>query len=415
MGIYIFLTHSIANIGGAEIYLRNKSNYLKKEGWKTYIFSCTKGDIIISDLKEYEKYIIPDLFIPPILFNKSTINNLVGKILGNIESNDNVHNIIIESCNLYVALWGELIAEKLNAKHLIFSLQENDKIASEGLFDFLSFKFHRKELAGITPKSLQYLFKPFFNIPPEQSYYLHAFCNNPVEDIDLTQLNHDKFHADYIIGNLGRLNKPYLNIAINDILDFTSKHKNLNFIVYLIGGCNKKNRIEKKIKKKFDKSPNVRLIITGYIYPIPLSLIMKLDVALCSAGSVIVTSNLGIPTISYSSHDLQPLGVFGYTTHNSLYRDKEPIIGGSNLLNDILIKKMYTKNKCNFKPIEYDFSSHLDFINKSTTDKKYFQINKYSYNFIEKLCALILHIGDFKTFKGDIILRKIVRRFITHI
>lgn len=410
MNTYIFFTHSIVNVGGAEIYLRNKCNYLEKEGWRTYIFSYTQGEIIISDLKKYKTYIIPELFSPPMFFNKTQSNKVVEKIINNIEVN-NSHNIIIESNNLYIALWGELIAKTLNAKHLLFNLQENDRIKSKGLYDFLSFKFHRKELVGIGSKSLQLLFKPFFAVSSEQSYYLSAFCNNPVEDINVSSLNNEEFDEDYKIGSLGRLEKPYLKTAIEDIIDFTRKHQEFKFAVYFIGGCNKKSKVDKIIEKKFRECPNVRLIISGYMYPIPLSLIREFDVFLCSAGSVRVTSNLGIPTISYCAIDLHPLGVFGYTTHNSAFRDKEHLVNGSDLLDDILLKKLYTKKKCEYQPIEYNFSSHIQFINESNSNNEYYQLNKYSYSITEKIGLGILRIGGFRAFKKAFFLFKNLRQF----
>lgn len=381
--LYIFMASSITQIGGAEIYVRNKCNYLKKKGWDVLVFSYCKGEILIEDLKEYESYILPDLRFVPFLFSHKRRMRNIERILSAI-GKQQFNEIIIESNSMFISLWGELVAMQLQAKHFFFDLQEDDVIKSKGMLSYLKFKHQRKELVGIKQYSLQRLFTPFFDLPLEKAYHLPAYCTNSVEDIPC-QILQDIPPADYCIASIGRLEKPYLQTAIADICEFITGYPEKTFNVMFVGGERNGSYVQKKIRKIFAKFPNVYLIITGFLFPIPLSLLRKADIYLSSAGSASITYRLGLPTISYDGNELQPIGIMGKTTTNTLFRENEIKVKGCDLLHDILIDKKYSFSFVPLKLVEYDYSSHMDFIYESDKTTKYFDFSNYETGVEDKI------------------------------
>lgn len=381
--LYIFVTSSIAKIGGAEIYVRNKCRYLRRKGWNVLVFSSCQGEILIEDLKEFESYILPDLKFVPFLYSRKRRMKIIDRMLSTIGKQP-YQEIIIESNAMQTSLWGELMATHLRAKHLFFDLQEDDVIKGKGMLSFLQFKHRRKELAGITQKSLPRLFAPFFELPSEEAYHLPAYCTNPVENIE-SRMFQNLPPADYCIASLGRLEKPYLQTAVADICEFVSEYPDKTFNVMFIGGERMGSRVQNGIRKTFARFPNVCVFVTGFLFPIPLSLLRRGDVYLSSAGSAKITSQLGIPTISYDAKDLQPIGIVGKTTHHILFREGETIVKGSDLLRDVLIDKKYSFSPVPFMQVEYDYSSHLEHVYSSTKTMEYFDFSNYESGVEDKI------------------------------
>ena len=81
---YIFLDTSIVNVGGGQLYVKTKSEYLKSIGYRVYAFSYVKGDVVIKELLEYKPYIITELEIPPSTYSEKTLYNY-GRMLAQYE------------------------------------------------------------------------------------------------------------------------------------------------------------------------------------------------------------------------------------------------------------------------------------------------------------------------------------------
>lgn len=76
---YIIFTRSIAGIGGAEIYTRNKLLYLEKFSNKVHILSSRKGCSKIDELKKYKDNIIPECINDPFLYSKKQREIILNK------------------------------------------------------------------------------------------------------------------------------------------------------------------------------------------------------------------------------------------------------------------------------------------------------------------------------------------------
>ncbi len=402
-GIYIIITPTISNVGGSQIYSLNKIHYLRRNGFKTFIVHSNIGNnIIIDELKQFTYYGYNKLKFPAQFFTQNERNKLIRKLICSLQITS-TDNIIIESHTITCATWGELIASKLNAKHLIYLLSEYPKLENNGYFTFLKFKYNRKELAGITPHSLNFLFKNWLSIEANKCWSLPAYCSNVLDDIRIKfSIPFEKY--DYIIGSIGRIDKPFILDALDDIILFSKSVHEKQLLLILIGGGSNRNKT--KIINKLKRQKNITLYITGNIYPIPIELIKKIDVFLSTAGSCRVSNSIGKLTISFDVNDKKPIGILNHTTTNTIYRNlNEPKLSLFELLNDILINKKYKENiiPINLQILnDIDFKSHLEFILSSKKEKQYFNIsfiNKSRRDIVRIICIRIFSTNLFYRIK----------------
>jgi hypothetical protein len=385
MKYYMILSPGIWDMGGAQMYTRNKLKYLKENSYDVNLFhgGVKGGKILIEDLLEYKKNRYFHLNYPAYLFNERTQEKVLALICKQVKATSS--EFIIESHSIANSTWGELLAKRLKAKHIIYLLSEKSSIRNKSAYKFFKFKLERKELVGIQEKSIPLLFRGWEHIGVDKSYMLLANCMNVVENISFSKLSKVP-DSDYIIGSIGRVNKLFLLNILDDIIAFIKEHKNKSFTLVLIGGEPSNSNATKQIKEKFSNIKNVSLYVTGYIYPIPKELILFCDVYISSAGSCYVSNSLGVPTISIDSNDHKPIGILGKTTSNTIFRNNEPQLELPNLLEEIIIKRVYVK-----EPIDetddwnIDFSDHLQFITASNNSKSYFEVNSFDLSVIDHI------------------------------
>ena len=157
----------------------------------------------------------------------------------------------------------------------------------------------------------------------------------------------------------------------------------------MIFGGSPDGSVEKQIDDVFSNYVNVNIVQYGYIFPIPANLIQQADVAMATSNSVLVSANLGIPTIAYSIHDFMPLGVYGFTTNNKILRDDEPIIKTEILLDEILNQHKYKKDLSHIVPqqsLDEVFKPQIDFLDKSPNDHDAYNVMKI-HSLLERLVA----------------------------
>lgn len=329
---YIIITLSITNVGGAEQYVYNKSEFLKKKGYDVYVFSSLDRPIIIDGLKQYKKYIIPALMYSPLLFTKKHVDSLIEKVavLSDIKCGDEV---CIETHNVHPGLWGELIAKRFLGTHVILNLQEKHEYSNREK-EYLWFKLKRKELAGITETSVSQMFEKKIKFKSWMKF--GAFCNNVVYDVN------DKFSdklnssAKYTFASIGRLEKEFLIPMISTLIQYFRKHSKEQFNLLLIGGSNEVG-MEERIREMIKNENNVKLVITGFLYPIPRALIKKVDLFISTAGSCTVSYNEGIKTIKVHPVTAEPTQIMGYTFDDVYNHSMFETLPNTTLLNQIEI------------------------------------------------------------------------------
>lgn len=345
---------SITNVGGAEQYIYNKCEYLKNHGYKTYVFSSLDRKIIINSFKKYKQLIITELMYSPYFSRSKTIDTVINKIvsLASITESDDVY---IESNNIAQALWGELLAKRTNGKNIIFNFQEIHKYSiNEKLF--LMYKLKRKELLGITKKSVSLMFDR--SIPIKEWMTFSAYCNNVVACCD------DRFskmmdnNADISIGSIGRLEKEFIMPMCNELYYLFTINKDVKYNLIFIGGSNTE-LAEKKIKAKFKNLGNVKVIITGYLYPIPISLINNIDLFISTAGSAFVSYIERKKTVKVHPINAKPVQIMGYTYEDIESHTMYDVLENTTLVEQINIALSLSDNDINYPSKDYSYDDEM--------------------------------------------------------
>lgn len=377
---YIFLVYTIFNIGGAELYLRNKKRYVKSIGYEPIIIYCyNKGDIIISDFGN-DCYYVSDILYPPCCFSTKKQRQIIYSLLDVINGDQSA---IIETHWPKISLWGEMLAEKLQCKHLLYCLEERYTKFTPMMYKYLDFKFFRGELAGINDKTIQFLFGNHRKIENGDKYILLPYEGENVEDI-ISPLNGivDK-NIDIRIGCIGRLEKPYVIETIRSIAEYCNNHPTQKLQLILIGGT-KEQYIISLIENTKLSVCNLDIVVTGYVYPIPLSLLYDMSFIIGGSGAVWSPARHKILTVSMDVNG-KPIGVLGITTQNCQHRDEndkdsddlhyyiESIVKGKYKSSDICLQFP------TYKQPEEVFKFHMTYINNSVQNKLYYDVKKILY------------------------------------
>lgn len=388
---YIILASGLFNMGGAEMFTSNKCRYLSSIGWRVKVFYFRAGNkIMIDGLAEFRQNRIPELIYGITYVNKAKRKEILDKICMGIKHGDQV---VVESHIMNLAYWGELIAKRTGAKNILNSMEENINQLTKKEAAFVEYKMKRWEILNASVKS----FHRYFNNLYKEEYanyvhkYMRAYCSNVVDEN--TSFQDDVRKADFNIMSVGRLDKPYVHYMLQEVLSLVCEKTQYQFNFLIIGGS-PDGSVEEEIEKMFSSLQNVKVYLYGYMFPIPLNLLNKADVSIATANSILVTSNLGIPTIAIDIHDNYPMGIYGKSTTNLFSRDEEPIQQISYLLKQVLIDEVYKKEQ----PLEIDtsseleavFSKQVDFLELSSDDHKAYDVEsmypwyKYIYDQTKK-------------------------------
>lgn len=400
---YIIFTGTIVRMGGAQLYVSNKAKRMKELGWKVLVFSGLKGPIMINDLLEYDNGIKDEFSIYPFLLSHKTIN----KIFDNIINNNHIsveNEVIIETNSIHSAYWGEIFAQKIRGKHFIFLLDEYYDFPKNYL-PFFQFKYKREELALINKKAFDSLFKNN-TVEFKEKTILVAPCNNVVSDIKTTLLDDINFDSfDYVCLSLGRLNKNYIPNVIDGFKEFALNNPNKKMLYIFIGNQPEDYPINiyQNIKDELSVLNNVELNMMGYVFPIPKKIFQFIDFAVASSGSSWVLLNEDIPTVTMDANDGKPIGILGFSTMQSLYRNDEKIIELSNYMDDVLIKGILNDHDLEKKDYGTEnemIEDHINFINNSCDKRDYFDMNLIKLNGIkDRIKIWIISLVGIKQYK----------------
>lgn len=332
---YVFLSHPITGIGGAQLYALGKTKFLQRKGFRVLIISGSQDDnFVIPEFVKYRNNCFPQLRYKPCIFSKRKREKYLLKMIKIIGDESKV---FIESSDINSGEWGELLASRIGAKHVIFCLAEQFPQLTKWEYSFLSFKHERKELFGIIKNTLPLLFGR--DLPDEEKRVWLAVSDNTPMDVPNDYLDTVK-RKDINIGSIGRYDKPYVQTMLADLEKFFIKHKNIFAnLVLCIGQHSSED--EKHIHERFASCDNVDIHIMGPLCPLPTSLFRICDVFISTAGCARISLNMGVPTITLDVFDSKPIGVLGYTTMNTVYRENEEKHELDELLEDILIRKKY--------------------------------------------------------------------------
>lgn len=315
MNIYIFLAHTMGGLTGSAVYVRNKYNWLKENGWEVIVLDGTgknNSPIIIEEFKQFKNNRIKELYFHPNSFFKWKQKLVIKRILKCIPFQG---KFVIESNNPNLALWGELVAKELSAKHLIFTLGENDIVNTKEEFDFFWHKAFNKEFFCIAPKAAKHFFSKFEAIENEDDLYWSAGNSSPVEDVLCEELESIP-NSDYTIGYFGRL-KSYTNNVFSSIDSFAKKNS-FNSINLIVFGIENGEHLSDLITQK-----NVSIFYIGAKTVLPKKFFDKCSLIIANAACAKIAFESGAIVVSMDVERQKPLGVLGYTTSEISFRSPQ--------------------------------------------------------------------------------------------
>jgi hypothetical protein len=405
MKYYIILQPTIKSMGGEEMYTRNKVISAREHGYTPIVFHGGGGEkIYIEDLREFEKYEFPEFRYEPCVVPNWRKNKLLNRICSILK--DYGDDCIIESHEILVAEWGEIIARRLNALHLAYMLLEHNTLTNKTVYDFFKFKYDRHELVGIIGNTIPDMFSNFDKHVEE--YELPAYCQNVLEQLPCPEMYKFK-DVDYVIGSIGRTNKRYVQPMIDSIIKFTSKHTDKRFGILYIGGSMDKTS-EKLVKERLSSISNAKLIFTGMLFPLSVGMIKQMDVCIATAGACGTSEKCGIPTIAVDGNDSKAIGILERTTPHSLFRgESEPTVEIEDLLEEVLIEKKYQKED-KLVMMDVNFDSHWKFLKKMESNKVYYDISNIRLPLKRKIVSCLL--GFYYGLRPDSIEYRVIERLI---
>lgn len=373
---YIILSYCIGNIGGAQIFNRNKMKYCQAKGDKVFIFSAVEMPIYIKDFEKYKKLIKNDLRISPNIMPKSKKKEVIEWFKRCIEYKCG-DEIFIESQTIEMALWGEYFAKACNSKNFCYLLGEDFNDVHKAEFLFLDFKRKRRELAFIKNNIMDDLFSKFLDETNYKAISLPAICANSVENIELPDgfvMNTKAINVAIV----GRVSKPYVEKGIRTVVKIAEKHRENYFVITVIGGGTRDN-ID-KLYAIIEQINNVSLKVTGYIYPIPEKMIQLMDLCIAGAGSATAICTY-CPTISVDVIKCEALGILGLDTQDTVVGDNLAIMSMYDYIENILFHDFLKGKIFNYPPqptrerIDMVLDSHFEYYSKSVQEKVYYMFN----------------------------------------
>ena len=163
----------------------------------------------------------------------------------------------------------------------------------------------------------------------------------------------------------------------------------------MLGGTTEPKKLEKNLRN-IENVSNLNIFISGFLYPVPRSIFKYMDAAIATAGSVLTCSDEGVTTISMNVVSGEPIGIYNYNTMEDSYSNENNRFTLCGLLEKILIEKVHQETIKNHTNIEnncnLEFEKHLEFINSSSNEKKYYDTAEICESKIKKIIFRIFKL-----------------------
>lgn len=298
--------------GGSPLYVINKMKWLESRGWEVIVFDHygalqPNKDIDLPELMDFRKNRYLELFFPPSYFSKMQRESLIDKIVESIGMSD---DYIVESNSSRLALWGELLALRLGAKHLIMDVNEHPSIRNVEEFKYFDYKLSRNELFFISSQIVQSFFDGYKQVEVEEAdkHVFTAYMDTQFTDVRVNEL--DKLpDADFKILIFGRY-KPFFANVIEDIMKFARNNIDRKINLVFVG-----DEDEAHLKKMgLNSTENLNYYLLPSMRPIPKHIFEYSDIVIAAAGCATRAYESGAKTIVMSVATEKPLGIMGYTT-----------------------------------------------------------------------------------------------------
>lgn len=414
-GTYVIIADIAGYISGAPIYYRNKAIFFEDLGWKVLILATNEGHVYVEGLERFVVGTFAFLKEDPMVFPRRILERHIQELVAPLRQ-DCDDAIIVETGTEWTAYWGEILAERIQARHMVFFLDEDNHRIGDRI-DFFNFKRLRGEMACITEQTMTSLFAGVAGYDESAAVDFQACCTNSVQDI-CTEFSNTLTLHDFNIGSIGRLNKPFVPGLIDEIRLFADKHPDLDIQAVFFGGASPSD--EKMVRHAFDSCRNVCATVSGFMWPFPKSSICAMDVFASAAGSKNISSELGIPTIAMDVTGRGAIGLVGGVdvARNPLYRDEENC---SRLEASFYFEQVYrgevckTESKLNlqaqWEKFCKEYRKQLETALNCGSSLEYYEIRVFSVSLKKKIKKVLYRfIGERGTEKVALAMRSLMRK-----
>lgn len=374
--MYIFVLQSVIKIGGTQLYVAGKADYLEKTGWQVHMFfpsSKNEKEYGVTSLRKYSNVGGGHTFLqtPPYKFKRFEQDYFLKMIVDNLKiKNFYDCEIIIESTSGAESFWGEIIAAIVGGKHFVTAVHEvyNWGYFSDNL-DFFYFKWKRNELvAGEAGCKLLFngyknVTAPLVEMPPTVAEM------HPIQDVDFPIESLERL--DWNICHIGRAAKDYVPYVIEGVGELARRHpdKKINFI--MVGNADSRMDL---LRQTFKNCPNVYLTLLGDMVPIPKILFSKVDVVCGISQSARFAANEGVLTICANANQPEGTpGVLGYDTAEQVHGS--PTFTYVEALENVLVKRLYDCKKYGLpklEPAEKYYENFWTIVKNASPVKEYY-------------------------------------------
>lgn len=403
--LYVFLTHNISHTGGVQPYVAGKAKYLANAGWTIKIlhasFLGTKS--IYKDLLQFTDGAFPELCYPPYCYSRAYITSALERMEKYLGDSNAYEQIIFESHFDCAALWGELLAHQIKAKHITVAMAETFRGRNEHYIDnldFYDFKFQRGEV-GCSYFALEKLFAGYRTVTQKDATPFRI-DEDPIADVENDRVKAIEKY-DYNICHIGRIIKEYVPSAMNGVRRFADAHPDKRIQLIFVGSIDGRRE---EIAQIFSGATNVRLLELGDLVPIPRMLFEKVDVVVACSGSARHSAVENVPVVAVAING-QSNGLLGYETKESLYPAEKqwPV---EEVLERALIGHRWQSMPFDFPKLGVAkcCEQNSEFIRNSSQTKEYYSE--------DKLLKRPAHVGIDRLFKCWLFVRfpKLARKLI---
>lgn len=321
---YILLSY-ITGSGGVQCYVAAKAKYLEENGWHVVVISDNnpndKERCLISSLNRYlgngNPYQSFQACHIPMCMVKNSLKRYF-EIIGPIKKGEDV---IVESYDDKTALWGELIASRLHARHIFWTANEHFRFPYQCYkekIDFFMYKMDRGEIIASINGANQ-LFEGYRTYK-EGDFKEMIITEDPVQDVDSLAIN-AIVKADWNICYIGRSSKHYVPKIFEGVGIFAQNHPDKK-IQFLVVGEVVDNKDALEAIKNIE---NLKITELGDLYPLPRSLYGKVDVVIAGSGSARHSMDENVLVITADVFLANSHGLLGYDTNESIEKEERAL------------------------------------------------------------------------------------------
>ena len=400
---YVLFVNSISKIGGAQLYILRKVKYLETNGFKVYVVAGMAEDIRFTEFYEHEFIEVKEIIMPPNLFCKDEISDILERILAFIHYKEQ-DEIFIESHQVYPAMWAEIFAQKVNRVNLVYCITPfhvNGYIIRE----FYHKKLRSDELLGCNESYIPETFGNGF----KNNYLNIPFDPNEIEKVSNqdTVLGKDNVSdvalesRDISILTISRIQKTYIAQSIIDLSDFCKKYPDTSVKYNLVLSENNGSEYDKlKILIDKVKPNNLDIELNGPVLKLTDTIFKGYDLFIGMGTAVLNAVSMGLPSLVVDYRNNRYYGFFGYDYHEFGSGIRPAEKGLDYFLKQVLNKEVdldevrkramdyflenYESEKVNRRFLEYQYN-----INKKV-DKEYFEFERRFYNYKDVIKFVLL-------------------------